>query len=158
MTREPLPEQVDRLLDAFRDLRAEELPNAPGLGRYPPRTRIPSRLSGHGCKRRGRLVMVRTADPPQRRERDLRLEQRHIPALVQVTAEPAQCCPLKLRRLVSGVQQDKLEGLLEAESNLMGGRLGDDDVPAFDRPAKLHPRMPLRRRQPSWWGRTARTA
>jgi hypothetical protein len=31
MTREPLPEQVDRLLDALRGLRADELPNADGL-------------------------------------------------------------------------------------------------------------------------------
>jgi hypothetical protein len=64
--------------------------------RYSPRAGIPSRLSDQRRKRRGCLVVVGTADPRQRRERDLGVEHGHVLALVEPTAEP-QSGPLELR-------------------------------------------------------------
>ena len=63
--------------------------------------------------------------------------------------------PLELRRLVSRIQQDKLQRLLKAERELPRSHLRDQHVAACDCPAEVNPRMPLRCRRPSLWGRTA---
>ena len=77
--------------------------------------------------------MARAAKCRKRRQRELRVEQRHVLALVEVAAEPPKSCPLELRRLVRRVQQDKLESFLQVERELPRGRLRDHDVAALDR-------------------------
>ena len=74
----------------------------------------------------------------------VRPQQRHVLPLVDVAAEPAQRGPLELRRLIRRVQQNELEGFLEAEPDLPVGCLGNGDVAALDRTTELCPRMSLR--------------
>jgi|SRR5262245_12218564 len=100
-------------------------------------------------------VMLANSKLGQRGQRELRPEQRHRFALLEVAAEPAQRRPLELRRLIRCVEEDELEGLLEAERELPGSRLRDDHIAARDGPAELHPWMPLCGHDPPGWGRTA---
>jgi hypothetical protein len=96
---------------------------------------VPEQLPG--------VLLLATPEFGQRGKSELRLQQRHALALVEVPTEPSHGGTLELRRLIRRIQQNELERFLETEPDLARCRLRDQDIAALDRPLKDRPWISL---------------